>query len=90
MFMFGMRVAGAGVGVSPNCPRGMELSSVHGVELSEGARRMMEVQAMGKMVKDGVAFVPPELAVQLFEGIHSRLQAAGIDGVKIDAIHVVE
>ncbi|EXB93569.1 hypothetical protein L484_014561 [Morus notabilis] len=35
---------------------------VHRVELSKGVKRMMEDQAMGNMVADGMAFVPPKLA----------------------------
>ncbi|PON96700.1 Glycosyl hydrolase [Trema orientale] len=76
-------------GVTPATP-GMPESKVVRVKLSKGVEKMMEDQAMGKMVKDGFGFVSPELATELYEGMHSLLESVGIDGVKIDAMHLLE
>lgn len=43
---------------------------------------------MDKIVNNGVGLVPPELASKMYEGLHSHLESAGIDGVKVDVIHV--
>ncbi|MFQ6654379.1 hypothetical protein Gotur_025394 [Gossypium turneri] len=37
-----------------------------------------------------VGLVPPELAHQMYEGLHSYLKLVGIDGVKIDVIEVLK
>lgn len=48
----------------------------------------MEDVAVDKIVNNGVGLVPPHLAHHLYEGLHSHLESAGIDGVKVDVIHV--
>ena len=74
-------------GVTPKAP-GMPESKVVRVKMSKSVEKMMEDQAMGKMVKDGFGFVGPKRAAEFYEGMHSSLESAGIVGVKIDAIHV--
>ncbi|CAN1774580.1 Galactinol--sucrose galactosyltransferase [Linum perenne] len=59
-------------GIRPGVP-GLPESKVVAPKLSEG---------------NGVGLVPPQLAYKLYEGIHSHLHSAGIDGVKVDVIHV--
>jgi raffinose synthase len=48
----------------------------------------MEDLAVDKIVNNGVGLVQPELAYKMYEGLHSHLESAGIDGVKVDVIHV--
>uniref|UniRef100_R7W232 Uncharacterized protein n=1 Tax=Aegilops tauschii TaxID=37682 RepID=R7W232_AEGTA len=50
----------------------------------------MEDLAVDKIVNNGVGLVDPEHARELYEGLHSHLQASGIDGVKVDVIHLLE
>ncbi|CAN1320629.1 Probable galactinol--sucrose galactosyltransferase 5 [Linum perenne] len=38
--------------------------------------------------ENGIGLVPPELVHQMYQGIHEHLQSVGIDGVKVDVIHV--
>lgn len=56
--------------------------------LSEGLEKTMEDLAVDKIVNNGVGLVEPEMAYKLYEGIHEHLQSVGIDGVKVDVIHV--
>jgi raffinose synthase len=48
----------------------------------------MEDLAVDKIVNNGVGLVPPEIVYQMYDGIHSHLAKVGIDGVKVDVIHV--
>ena len=41
-----------------------------------------------KIVNNGVGVVPPELVGEMYERLHAHLESAGIDGVKVDVIHV--
>ncbi|GLJ29480.1 hypothetical protein SUGI_0581090 [Cryptomeria japonica] len=50
----------------------------------------MEDLAVDKIVKNGACLIPPERAVELYDALHSYLSWAGIDGVKVDAIHILE
>ncbi|CAI0455171.1 unnamed protein product [Linum tenue] len=59
-------------GIRPNVP-GLPESVVVRPKLSPG---------------NGIGLVPPELVDQMYDGIHSHLENAGIDGVKVDVIHV--
>jgi raffinose synthase len=74
-------------GIRPNVP-GMPESRVITPKLSEGLQMTMEDLAVEKIVNNGVGLVPPELAHKMYEGLHSHLASAGIDGVKVDVIHV--
>ncbi|KAM7277071.1 hypothetical protein ACFE04_018937 [Oxalis oulophora] len=76
-------------GVRPKMT-GMPESKVVTPKLSPGLQTTMEDLAVDKLVSNGVGLVPPELAHKLFDGLHSHLQAAGIDGVKIDVIQLLE
>lgn len=49
----------------------------------------MEDLAVTNIVKNGIGLVPPEKVDRMYEGLHSHLQSVGIDGVKIDFIHVI-
>ncbi|KAG0495614.1 hypothetical protein HPP92_000305 [Vanilla planifolia] len=69
---------------------GMPESTMVKPMLSPGAEMTMEDLAVDKIVNNGVGLVPPEKAAELFDGLHSRLAAAGIDGVKVDVIHILE
>ncbi|KAA8540785.1 hypothetical protein F0562_024296 [Nyssa sinensis] len=59
-------------------------------KLSEGLQMTMEDLALDKIVKNGVGLVPPEKVHQMYEGLHSHLESMGIDGVKVDVIHLLE
>ncbi|KAB2011630.1 hypothetical protein ES319_D09G032800v1 [Gossypium barbadense] len=76
-------------GLMPNVP-GLPESEVIKPELSPGLKNTMEDLAVDKIVNTGIGFVPPEKADQLYEGIHSHLKNVGIDGVKLDVIHLLE
>ena len=74
-------------GVRPEVP-GMPEAKLVTPKLSQGLKMTMEDLAVDKIVNNGVGLVPPHLAHRLYEGLHSRLESAGIDGVKVDVIHV--
>lgn len=74
-------------GLRPDAP-GLPKSTVIQPKLSPGLEITMEDLAVDKIVNNGVGLVPPETVHQMYEGIHSHLQSVGIDGVKIDVIHV--
>ncbi|KAF8399748.1 hypothetical protein HHK36_015619 [Tetracentron sinense] len=76
-------------GIRPHVP-GMPESSVIAPKLSPGLEMTMEDLAVDKIVNNGVGLVPPELAHQMYEGLHSHLASVGIDGVKVDVIHLLE
>uniref|UniRef100_A0A0D6QS51 galactinol--sucrose galactosyltransferase n=1 Tax=Araucaria cunninghamii TaxID=56994 RepID=A0A0D6QS51_ARACU len=58
--------------------------------LSPGLQSTMEDLAVDKIVNNGVGLVPPDRAAELYEAMHSYLASLGIDGVKVDVIHVLE
>lgn len=68
--------------------RGLPEARVVTPELSPGLRRTMEDLAVDKIVNNGVGLVEPSRAQELYEGLHSHLESVGIDGVKVDVIHV--
>lgn len=74
-------------GIRPNV-EGMPASKVVVPRLSEGAEKLMTDLAVVKVIEVGVGFVAPEEAYRLYDGLHSHLESVGIDGVKIDVIHV--
>lgn len=76
-------------GVRPKVP-GMPEAEVVPPKLSKGLKMTMEDLAVDKIVNNGVGLVPPHLATHLYEGIHHLLESAGIDGVKVDVIHLLE
>lgn len=76
-------------GLRPNIP-GLPESSVVKPVLSPGLEKTMEDLAVDKIVNNGVGLVPPEKVDQLYEGLHSYLESVGIDGVKVDVIHLLE
>ncbi|XP_040987037.1 galactinol--sucrose galactosyltransferase-like [Juglans microcarpa x Juglans regia] len=76
-------------GVRPNVP-GMPECRVIAPKLSEGLKMTMEDLAVDKIVNNGVGLVPAELVHKMYEGLHSRLASVGIDGVKVDVIHLLE
>ncbi|KAL5544088.1 hypothetical protein UlMin_007872 [Ulmus minor] len=76
-------------GIRPNV-EGMPESSVVAPKVSEGLKKTMEDLAVEKIVNNGVGLVPPEAVGQMYEGLHHHLQAVGIDGVKVDVIHLLE
>jgi raffinose synthase len=67
---------------------GLPPSKVVAPKLSPGLQRTMEDLAVDKIVNNGVGLVDPNRAHELYEGLHSHLAASGIDGVKVDVIHV--
>ncbi|KAF2311438.1 hypothetical protein GH714_022998 [Hevea brasiliensis] len=75
-------------GVRPKAPA-MPESKVIVPRLSQGLQKTMDDLAANKILTYGIGFVPPELAYKLYNGLHSHLVSAGIDGVKIDVIHVI-
>ncbi|XP_042496956.1 galactinol--sucrose galactosyltransferase [Macadamia integrifolia] len=76
-------------GLRPNVP-GMPESRIISPKLSPGLQMTMEDLAVDKIVNNGVGLVPPEKAHQMYEGLHSHLASVGIDGVKVDVIHLLE
>lgn len=74
-------------GVRPNVP-GMPPAKVVHPRLSPGLEKTMEDQAVDQIVKAGIGLVDPNWVNELYEGMHSHLKASGIDGVKVDVIHV--
>ncbi|KAF3784388.1 Galactinol--sucrose galactosyltransferase [Nymphaea thermarum] len=76
-------------GIRPGV-EGMPESEVIKPRLSPGLQMTMEDLAVDKIVNNGVGLVPPEKVHQLYEGLHSHLAAVGIDGVKVDVIHLLE
>ncbi|OVA20778.1 Glycosyl hydrolases 36 [Macleaya cordata] len=76
-------------GIRPGVP-GLPESKVVVPKLSPGLKMTMEDLAVDKIVSNGVGLVPPERAHQMYEGIHSHLEAVGVDGVKVDVIHLLE
>lgn len=74
-------------GLRPNVP-GLPESVVVRPKLSPGLEMTMEDLAVDKIVSTGIGLVHPEMADQLYEGLHSHLENVGIDGVKVDVIHV--
>lgn len=76
-------------GLRPGAP-GLPPAKVVAPRLSPGLQRTMEDLAVDKIVNNGVGLVDPRRARELYEGLHSHLQASGIDGVKVDVIHLLE
>ncbi|KAK4264374.1 hypothetical protein QN277_025562 [Acacia crassicarpa] len=76
-------------GIRPNVP-GMPEAKVVAPRLSEGLKKTMEDLAVDKIVNNGVGLVPPEMVHHMYERLHSHLESAGIDGVKVDVIHLLE
>jgi raffinose synthase len=74
-------------GLRPNVP-GLPPTQVVKPKLSPGLEMTMEDLAVDKIVNNGVGLVPPEIVYQMYDGIHSHLAKVGIDGVKVDVIHV--
>lgn len=74
-------------GVRPNVP-GLPEAKVIKPKLTPGLETTMEDLAVDKIVNNGIGLVPPELVDQMYEGLHSHLESVGIDGVKVDVIHV--
>ncbi|XAR58211.1 Galactinol--sucrose galactosyltransferase [Bertholletia excelsa] len=69
---------------------GLPDSRVLKPKLSPGLEKTMEDLAVDKIVNNGVGLVPPEKVDEMYEGLHSHLESVGIDGVKVDVIHLLE
>ncbi|KAM6572333.1 hypothetical protein CsatA_016413 [Cannabis sativa] len=76
-------------GIRPNVP-GLPEAHIVKPKLSPGLEMTMEDLAVDKIVSTGIGLVPPEKVDEMYEGIHSHLEAVGIDGVKVDVIHLLE
>ncbi|KAH6792153.1 Raffinose synthase family protein [Perilla frutescens var. hirtella] len=76
-------------GLRPGVP-GLPDVKVIEPKLTPGLKTTMEDLAVDKIVNNGVGLVPPKLAEQMYEGMHSHLESVGIDGVKVDVIHLLE
>ncbi|XP_010033309.2 probable galactinol--sucrose galactosyltransferase 5 [Eucalyptus grandis] len=76
-------------GLRPEVP-GLPDCTVIKPKLSPGLEMTMQDLAVDKIVSTGVGMVPPEHADQMYEGLHSHLESVGIDGVKVDVIHLLE
>lgn len=74
-------------GLRPNVPALPEATVIK-PKLSPGLETTMEDLAVDKIVSTGVGLVPPEIVDEMYEGLHSHLESVGIDGVKVDVIHV--
>ncbi|OIT33682.1 PREDICTED: probable galactinol--sucrose galactosyltransferase 5 [Nicotiana attenuata] len=69
---------------------GLPESKVIRPKLTPGLEKTMEDLAVDKIVNNGIGLVPPEIVDKLYEGLHSHLESVGIDGVKVDVIHLLE
>ncbi|KAF9626629.1 hypothetical protein IFM89_037422 [Coptis chinensis] len=76
-------------GVRPQVP-GMPESNIIVPKLSPSLRMTMEDLAVDKIMNNRVGLVPPDMVHQMYEGLHSHLESVGIDGVKVDVIHLLE
>ncbi|WJX65288.1 galactinol--sucrose galactosyltransferase [Trifolium repens] len=76
-------------GIRPGV-EGVPNAIVEKPKLTVGLETTMEDLAVDKIVNNGVGLVPPHLVDQMYEGIHSHLEDSGIDGVKVDVIHLLE
>ncbi|XP_040973422.1 galactinol--sucrose galactosyltransferase isoform X2 [Gossypium hirsutum] len=76
-------------GIRPKV-QGIPPAKVVTPKLSQGLKMTMEDLAVDKIVNNGVGLVPPEAVHEMYEGLHSHLQSVGIDGVKVDVIHLLE
>ncbi|OWM90520.1 hypothetical protein CDL15_Pgr014823 [Punica granatum] len=76
-------------GVRPDVP-GMPESKVIRPRLSPGLEKTMEDLAVDKIANSGIGLVPPEEVQEMYERLHAHLQSVGIDGVKVDVIHLLE
>ncbi|KAG9449795.1 hypothetical protein H6P81_009760 [Aristolochia fimbriata] len=76
-------------GIRPNVP-GLPEAKVIPPKLTPGLKTTMEDLAVDKIVNNGVGLVPPAMVHKMYEGLHSHLAASGIDGVKVDVIHLLE
>ncbi|KAJ6733845.1 hypothetical protein OIU74_005604 [Salix koriyanagi] len=76
-------------GLRPNVP-GLPPAQVVKPVLSPGLVMTMKDLAVDKILSTGVGLVPPEIVDQMYEGLHSHLEKVGIDGVKVDVIHLLE
>ncbi|KFK33108.1 hypothetical protein AALP_AA6G332100 [Arabis alpina] len=76
-------------GLRPEAPS-LPPSTIIRPELSPGLKLTMEDLAVDKIIDTGIGLVSPELAKEFYEGLHSHLQNVGIDGVKVDVIHILE
>ncbi|CAA3014148.1 galactinol--sucrose galactosyltransferase [Olea europaea subsp. europaea] len=76
-------------GIRPGCP-GLPEAEVIKPKLTPGLETTMEDLAVDKIVNNGVGLVPPEIANRMYEGLHAHLESVGIDGVKVDVIHLME
>lgn len=74
-------------GLRPEAPT-LPPSTIIRPELSPGLKLTMEDLAVDKIIETGIGLVSPDLAKEFYEGLHSHLQNVGIDGVKVDVIHV--
>ncbi|GLJ16418.1 hypothetical protein SUGI_0278810 [Cryptomeria japonica] len=72
-------------------PRSTKLSSeILTPRLLPMLETTMEDLVVDKIVNNGVGLVPLERATKLYDALHLYLSQAGIDGVKIDIIHILE
>ncbi|XP_011040828.1 PREDICTED: probable galactinol--sucrose galactosyltransferase 5 [Populus euphratica] len=76
-------------GLRPNVP-GLPETEIVKPKLSPGLEMTMEDLAVDKIVNNEIGLVPPEIVNQMYEGLHSHLENVGIDGVKVDVIHLLE
>ncbi|KAI3759413.1 hypothetical protein L6452_07214 [Arctium lappa] len=59
-------------------------------EVVQGKTSTMEDLAVDQIGKEGVGVVSPEKVGDMYEGLHSHLEAVGINGAKVDAIQILE
>ncbi|KAL6011451.1 hypothetical protein ACLOJK_001899 [Asimina triloba] len=76
-------------GLRPGVP-GLPTTKVVTPRLSPGLEMTMKDLAVDKIVNNGVGIVPPDQVQQMYDGLHSHLASVGIDGVKVDVIHLLE
>ncbi|XP_051118841.1 stachyose synthase-like [Andrographis paniculata] len=81
-------LAGAWGGVRPGATH--LKSKIVPCKLSPGLDGTMEDLAVVKIVEGSVGLVHPDQAEELYDSMHAYLSRAGITGVKVDVIHMLE
>ncbi|CAH2080043.1 unnamed protein product [Thlaspi arvense] len=76
-------------GLRPGAPT-LPPSTIVRPELTPGLQLTMQDLAVDKIIDTGIGFVSPDMANEFYEGLHSHLKNVGIDGVKVDVIHILE
>ncbi|XP_072997661.1 stachyose synthase-like [Typha latifolia] len=81
---------GAWGGVSPDSIHLSFDSTIVSARVSPGLAGTMFDGALAKCLKYGVGLVRPDQVAEFYNSMHSYLASAGVTGVKVDVIHIIE